>query len=66
MDDEVVLVRELDDLRTQHRQIDHAIHDLLEAPYADQLQLARLKREKLRLKDAICQLEEQIYPDIIA
>lgn len=66
MDDEVVLVRELEDLRTQHRQIDNAIHDLLEARYPDQLQLARLKREKLRLKDAICLLEEQIYPDIIA
>jgi hypothetical protein len=66
MDDEVIMVRELDDLRTQHQRIENAITDLLEARYPDQLQMARLKREKLKLKDAIYRLEEQIYPDIIA
>ncbi len=66
MDDEIVLDKELDHLRTQHQRIDQSIKALAETPFVDQLKLMRLKREKLQLKDAIFRIEEMIYPDITA
>ena len=53
-------------LRTEHRDLDAAIEALRAAAAADQLQLARLKKRKLRLKDEIALLEDQLIPDIIA
>ncbi|HLL30015.1 MAG TPA: DUF465 domain-containing protein [Allosphingosinicella sp.] len=53
-------------LRQEHRDLDAAIEALRIAPASDQLQLARLKKRKLRLKDEIAQLEDQMIPDIIA
>ena len=53
-------------LRPEHRDLDAAIEALRAAPATDQLQLARLKKRKLRLKDEIAQLEDQMIPDIIA
>lgn len=53
-------------LRTEHRDLDDSITALMEAAHTDQLQLARLKRRKLRLKDEIALLEDQLIPDIIA
>jgi hypothetical protein len=53
-------------LRTEHRDLDDSIAALLSAGRIDQLQLARLKRRKLRLKDEIAILEDQLIPDIIA
>jgi hypothetical protein len=53
-------------LRQEHRDLDSAIEALRETPASDQLQLARLKKRKLRLKDEIAQLEDQLIPDIIA
>ena len=53
-------------LRLEHRDLDAAIEALRAAPASDQLQLARLKKRKLRLKDEIAQLEDQMIPDIIA
>jgi hypothetical protein len=53
-------------LRQEHRDLDAAIEALRIAPATDQLQLARLKKRKLRLKDEIAQLEDQLIPDIIA
>lgn len=53
-------------LRQEHRDLDAAIDALRIAPATDQLQLARLKKRKLRLKDEIAQLEDQLIPDIIA
>jgi len=53
-------------LRTEHRDLDAAI-DALESGLAkDQLQLARLKKRKLRLRDEIAALEDNLVPDIIA
>lgn len=66
MDDEVIMEKELEELRQQHKHIDSSIKALAETPFPDQLKLMRLKREKLRIKDAIYQLEEVMYPDIIA
>ena len=53
-------------LRLEHRDLDAAIEALRALPAPDQLQLARLKKRKLRLKDEIALLEDQLIPDIIA
>lgn len=53
-------------LRQEHRDLDDAIEALRDSPSSDQLQLARLKKRKLRLKDEIAQLEDELIPDIIA
>ena len=53
-------------LKTEHRDLDAAIEALRGTAAPDQLQLARLKRRKLRLKDEIALLEDMLVPDIIA
>jgi hypothetical protein len=53
-------------LRTEHRDLDAAIDALLASAATDQLQVARLKKRKLRLRDEIALLEDQLIPDIIA
>ncbi len=53
-------------LREEHHDIDVALTALRETGAKDQLQLARLKKRKLRLKDEVKQLEDQLIPDIIA
>ena len=53
-------------LRTEHRDLDVAIEALRSMAAPDQLQLARLKKRKLRLKDEIAALEDIVVPDIIA
>jgi len=53
-------------LRLEHRDLDAAIIALGEAGIPDQLQLARMKKRKLRLRDEIAWCEDQIVPDIIA
>lgn len=53
-------------LRTEHRQLDAQIEQLRLAGTADQMEMARLKKRKLRLKDEIEQLSDSIVPDIIA
>ncbi len=53
-------------LRVEHRDLDHAIHVLGGMAQVDQLQMARLKKRKLRLRDEIAWLEDQLLPDIIA
>ena len=52
--------------REEHRDLDDAIKALEEASARDALQLQRLKRQKLALKDHISQIENQLHPDIIA
>ncbi|SMF73712.1 YdcH family protein [Allosphingosinicella indica] len=56
----------LSQLRLEHRDLDAAIEALRVSVNNDQLQLARLKKRKLRLKDEIQALEDQLIPDIIA
>ena len=53
-------------LRMEHRDLDVAIEALRVTAAPDQLQIARLKKRKLRLKDEISMLEDQMIPDIIA
>ena len=65
MDESEILGR-LATLRSEHRDLDAAIDALVFSGPADQLQVARLKKRKLRLKDEIALLEDQLIPDIIA
>ena len=53
-------------LRMEHRDLDAAIQALRLGAASDQLQIARLKKRKLRLKDEISMLENMAVPDIIA
>jgi hypothetical protein len=53
-------------LKSEHRDLDEVIDRLIEKPPFDQLQLQRLKKRKLGLKDQILKLESQLIPDIIA
>jgi hypothetical protein len=65
-DDTAELEAELARLKQEHRDLDTAI-DALEGMVAgDQLQIQRLKKRKLALKDQIMRLEDQLTPDIIA
>lgn len=53
-------------LKEEHRRLDEQITAMIEAGVADQLELARLKKQKLRLKDMIEQISDLNTPDIIA
>jgi hypothetical protein len=56
----------LDALKAEHRQLDDRIRALTAEPTGDQLEIARLKRRKLQLKDRIEQIADSQIPDIIA
>jgi len=64
--DEEELRRRLALLRTEHRDLDAAIGALTSVDSQDQLQIARLKKRKLKLKDQIAMIEDYLTPDIIA
>jgi len=65
VDEQEVRAR-LEALVQEHRDLDAAIAALASDPLHDQLQLARLKKRKLRLKDEIAMLSDMLLPDIIA
>jgi hypothetical protein len=53
-------------LKLEHRDLDTAIASLEQAVRTDQLQIRRLKKKKLALKDEIARVEDELCPDIIA
>ena len=59
------LLRKLHELRSEHRDLDTVIGRLADQPL-DQLQIQRLKKRKLLLKDEIAWLESRLIPDNIA
>ena len=63
-DDDPRQVLEL--LKTEHRRLNDEIEALLVAGSVDQIEIARLKKRKLILKDEIAVLADQIVPDILA
>jgi hypothetical protein len=65
-DDESELRAQLAQLRQEHRDLDAAIEALHNSPGSDLLQVQRLKKRKLHLRDRIIQIEDQLTPDIIA
>lgn len=56
----------LSELKAEHRQLDALIESLRQEQLADQLEIARLKKRKLRLRDEIAVLADRCVPDIIA
>ena len=64
--DELPLYAELTRLRMEHRDLDAAIDSLVSVRVPDQLQVQRLKKRKLVLKDCIRKIEDRLMPDIIA
>ena len=63
--DEVALRAKLAELTQEHRDLDNAIAALAEAGARDQLQITRLKKRKLQLKDEIAKVNDRLVPDII-
>ena len=66
MSEENALRRKLDELKSEHRDLDDVIDRLAHQLPFDQLKLQRLKKRKLMLKDQIARVESQLLPDIIA
>ena len=66
IDDLDAIRAKLETLRQEHRDLDDVIGRLTEKAPFDQLQLQRLKKRKLVLKDLMLQLESRLIPDIIA
>jgi hypothetical protein len=64
--DSELIERRIQILRQEHGDLEAAIVALQAAPAVDQLQIARIKKRKLRIKDEISQLEDMLIPDIIA
>ena len=58
--------KRLEGLKVEHRDLDAAIDALSSTVTTDQLQIARLKKRKLRLRDQITQIEDYLIPDLIA
>jgi hypothetical protein len=56
----------LEELRSEHRDLDDVIQRLTETSPFNQLQIQRLKKRKLALKDQMIKLESKLLPDIIA
>lgn len=66
MEEQDVLRRQLADFETQHRDLDDVIARISDTAPFDQLQVQRLKKRKLMLKDEISRLKAILLPDIIA
>ena len=60
------LRRRLEELKSEHRDLDDVIARIIERGPFDQLQMQRLKKRKLMLKDQISKIESELLPDIIA
>jgi len=61
-----ILVQSLAELKQEHRELDIAIQDMAEKVHGNQLEIGRLKKQKLKLKDAIARLESKLIPDLHA
>lgn len=64
--DQTAVVQTIMQLRIDHKDLDDSIHALSQSNYVDHLQLKRLKKKKLLLKDSIKKLESQLIPDVDA
>jgi len=65
-DDISEITQLLAELREEHRDLDRAINRMAMDSWQDQLQIRRLKKRKLKLKDWIAQLESKLIPDLDA
>jgi hypothetical protein len=66
LDDPSEMARKLVELKVEHRDLDQVIARLVRDPQSDELQIKRLKKRKLRIKDMIGYLENKLIPDLDA
>ena len=66
MSEQVKIDTKLVELETEHRDLDDAIRSMEAGVYVDQIQLKRLKKKKLQLKDTIARLRSSLIPDVPA
>ncbi len=66
MNEKEALSKQLEELRGQHRELDEVIARLSEEAASNPIELQRLKKRKLMLKDQITAIEDELLPDIIA
>ena len=66
MSETEAMQRRIAELQVEHRDLDEMIDLLLAQPRCDQLQIRRLKKRKLQLKDVILQLQMRLVPDVPA
>jgi len=64
--DQELLRKKLDELRLEHRDLDDVIHRFHMTGGMEQMQMQRLKKRKLKLKELIVKIENQLIPDILA
>jgi hypothetical protein len=64
--DTAELQRWLEELKLEHRDLDEVIQHLVETGHHDSMRIQRLKKRKLKLKDAIARLESKLIPDLDA
>ncbi|MDX1570757.1 MAG: DUF465 domain-containing protein [Xanthomonadales bacterium] len=64
--DPAEIAQQLAELRMEHRALDEAISRMAEQPGANDLQIRRLKKRKLKLRDAITRLQSKLIPDLDA
>lgn len=65
-EERAAILLQIERLREEHRDLDAAIEALMQSGQADRLQVQRLKKRKLVLRDKVSRLEDQLTPDIIA
>ena len=65
-EEELALRAKLAELRQEHGDLDAAIAAIARSTHCDQIQLTRLKKRKLQLKDQIARIEDSLLPDITA
>jgi len=61
-----LLRKKLDELRLEHRDLDDVIHRFHMTGGMEQMQLQRIKKRKLKLKELIVKIENELIPDILA
>ena len=60
------IVHWIDQLRTEHRDLDEVIGFMIASGHPDHMQIQRMKKRKLKLKDMIARLESELIPDLDA
>ncbi len=66
VEEQLLILQRIEELRQEHRDLDDVIQRLSEEVYIDQLQMRRLKKRKLTLKDSISRLHSRLIPDLNA
>ena len=64
--DNAEILRWLEELKVEHRDLDEVIHHLIGSQHHDLMRIQRLKKRKLKIKDTITRLESELIPDLDA